>query len=172
MKIVEREIDARERAAATSCWSGKKQSRELPTAATLMSTDSSPSCAYCDQAHHSSQCRVVTDVRKGMLMKAERCFLCMKKGNLSKKCRSSSKCSTCHRRHHNSIYDNGNATSEAKPTRPAVSITFNAQGNTAQCQTGTMHHPNIIFHVCQHQNSRSSTNCQSYSLQAGFTNNC
>ena len=98
MKIVERKIDARERAAATSCPSGKKQCRELPMAATLMSTDSSPSCAYCDQAHHhSSQCRAVTDVklRKGMLMKAERCFLCMKKGNLSKTCRAL--IVTCHR---------------------------------------------------------------------------
>ena len=86
MKVVEREIDARERAAASSCPSVKRQSREPPTAATLMSTDTSIICAYCDQAHHSSQCRVVVDVklRKGMLMKAGRCFLCLKRGHLSK----------------------------------------------------------------------------------------
>ena len=69
MKIVEREINARERAAASSCPSVKRLSREPSTAATLMSTDTSTICAYCDQAHHSSQCRVVTDVkmRKGTL---------------------------------------------------------------------------------------------------------
>lgn len=66
IKTVEREIDEQ---LQVCVWVGKKQSREPPTAATLLSTDPSLSCAYCDQAHHSSHCRVVTDVklRKGML---------------------------------------------------------------------------------------------------------
>ena len=77
MKVVEREIDAREKAAASSCPSVKRQSREPPTAATLMSNDTSTICAYCDQ-------EAVADVklRKGMLMKAGRYFLCLKRGHL------------------------------------------------------------------------------------------
>ena len=136
MKVVEREIDARERAAASSRPSVKRHSREPPTATTLMSTDTSTICAYCDQDHHSSQCRVVVDVklRKGMLMKAGRCncFLCLKRGHLTKTFHSSAKCSSCQQRHHSSICENVHTPSNANPARAAVSTPSNAQVNPAQ----------------------------------------
>ena len=146
MKVVEREINARERAAASSCPSVKRQSREPPTAATLMSTDTSTICAYCDQVHHSSQCRVVADVklRKRMLMKAGRCFLCLKMGHLSKSSRSSAKCSSCQRRHHSSICENVHTPSDANPAKAAVSTPSNAQVNPAQRKTVASHHPSSL----------------------------
>ena len=88
MKTVEKEIDARERASVSVC-PVKKQRREYPTAAALFSNNSSPACSYCDQPHSSSSCQTITDLgrRKQILMKSGRCFVCLKKGHISKDCR-------------------------------------------------------------------------------------
>ena len=106
MKILDREIDARERATANpgTC-SNKKIIRSPPTAAALLSTDPSVHCVYCDQTHLPSQCRNVADVkaRKQILLRSGRCFVCLKKGHVSKNCRSSAKCFNCQKRHHISI---------------------------------------------------------------------
>ena len=58
LNIVERELDARERAALSSGTQTKRPDKDLPTAATLLSKDSSPNCIYCDQSHSPSQCNV------------------------------------------------------------------------------------------------------------------
>ncbi|KAL5475814.1 hypothetical protein EMCRGX_G025680 [Ephydatia muelleri] len=104
MKILDREIDARERATANpgTC---KKIIRSPTTAAALLSTDPSVHCVYCDQTHLPSQCRNVADVkaRKQILLRSGRCFVCLKKGHVSKNCRSSAKCFNCQKRHHISI---------------------------------------------------------------------
>ena len=104
MKTVEKEIDARERASVSVC-PAKKQSREYPTAAALFSNNSSPACSYCDQPHSSSSCQTITDLgrRKQILMKSGRCFVCLKKGHISKDCRSSRGCYSCGKRHHTSL---------------------------------------------------------------------
>ena len=98
MKILDREIDAREISAANpGACSNKKITRNPPTAAALLSTDPSVHCVYCDQTHLPSQCKNVADVKawKQILLRSGRCFVCLKKGHVSKNCRSSTKCFTC-----------------------------------------------------------------------------
>ena len=66
LKIVEWELDARERAALSCSTQMIRQSKDLPpTTATLLSKDSIQNCIYCDQSHSLSQ----------MLEKESRCYL-------------------------------------------------------------------------------------------------
>ena len=66
-----------------------------------------PTCVYCGQHHSSVQCIIVTNAqkRKEILKKSGRCFICIRKNHLSRNCRSQSRCSKCHGRHHSSICD-------------------------------------------------------------------
>ena len=117
MKAVEREIAARELASISVCSPVKKQSREYPTAAALFSNNSAPVCSYCDQPHSSSSCQMITDLgrRKQILMRSGRCFVCLKKGHISKECRSPRGCSSCGKRHHSSLCGS------SKPSQPDTS---------------------------------------------------
>jgi hypothetical protein len=71
---------------------------------TLMtnSTQSNLSCCYCQQGHFSNNCTRVTDTeeRKAILRKTGWCYICLRKGHMSKSCRSRSKCYKCKGRHH------------------------------------------------------------------------
>ena len=109
METIQKEIEARERAEANPITPVmKKQYKDIPTAASLLSGDTvqGPTCAYCSQPHSSNSCRSVVDVeaRKQILFRDGRCFLCLKKQHVSRNCRSSLK---CHGRHHVSICLNG-----------------------------------------------------------------
>ena len=81
MTILDREITARERASVI----GTEPQSHLPTTAAFMAGDSQPKCSYCRQSHSSSSCTVVTDVaqRKGILKRAGRCFVCLRRHHLS-----------------------------------------------------------------------------------------
>ena len=110
MKVVEGEIDARERASATCSTTSqatRKHSKEFPTAAAMTSSANAPHCSYCRQSHSSGNCRTVTDLqeRKKILMKEARCFICLRRYHWSRECCSSVKCSNCGGRHHSSICD-------------------------------------------------------------------
>ena len=85
-----------------------------PTASTLMSSasnrhsdDSSPRCVFCQQVHLSSNCTTVVavDARRSILKSSGRCFNCLRRGHVSRTCRSSSRCQKCRARHHTSICD-------------------------------------------------------------------
>ena len=105
MSIIEREIDARERA-STANQVPRRVPREIPTATTLLSSGSTmPKCSYCRQNHPSVSCKTVMDVaaRKQILRKTGRCFVCLRKNHMSRECRSNTKCSNCGGRHHASI---------------------------------------------------------------------
>ena len=66
MKILDREIDARERSAANpGACSNKKITRNPPTAAALLSTDPSIHCVYCDQTHLPSSAKMSQMLRQG-----------------------------------------------------------------------------------------------------------
>ena len=105
MNIVEKEIDARERAAYTSNHPPRRPPRDIPTATTLTSSDATPRCAYCGQAHSSNSCSSVTDPaeRKKLLMKSGRCFACLRRYHMQRDCRSAMRCPNCGGRHHVSI---------------------------------------------------------------------
>jgi len=98
MTIVGREIAARERAFLPS-------TRSVPTATSLVAGDSRPRCCYCRQIHPSASCKLITDVAhcKSILKKTGRCFVCLKRHNMSKDCRSSVSCAKCNGRHHTSV---------------------------------------------------------------------
>ena len=65
MKIIEREVDAREQASVPT--TSRNPRRRMPTAATLIASNSEPTgehitCVYCGQGHKSSSCTTLTDV--------------------------------------------------------------------------------------------------------------
>ena len=108
MEELEREIKARERAVADPVNPSsqvKKHTRDQHTAAALVSVASNPSCCYCQQSHPSGTCGTVVqiDARKQILKKSGRCFVCLRRGHISRECRSKSRCSKCGGRHHFSI---------------------------------------------------------------------
>ena len=105
MTVMEREIEARERAVTGPSVLPKRQSRDPPTAAVLLTRESGPTCSYCSQSHSSNTYRTVTNVetRKQILKKAGRCFVCLRRHHISRDCRSGIRCVHCNGRHHNSI---------------------------------------------------------------------
>ena len=89
----------------------KSGGRGPPSTSALIAAGSDrnqkPTCVYCGQHHSSVQCTIVTNAqkRKEILKKSGRCFICIRKNHLSRNCRSQSRCSKCHGRHHSSICD-------------------------------------------------------------------
>ena len=55
MEIFQKELDARERAAVstTSTFQGKKPVKDVPTASSLLTGDSTINCCFCGQSHTS-----------------------------------------------------------------------------------------------------------------------
>lgn len=109
MKAIEGEVLARERTVSASAPTVKKTSKEPTTAATLLvGRGGGPTCTYCQQAHPSNSCGVVALVpaRKQVLQRSGRCFICLRRGHISRECRSNIRCSNCRGRHHISICPN------------------------------------------------------------------
>jgi len=105
MKIVEREIGARERAFVQTGPHAHGTSSGLPTVTAVMASDGKPKCCYCRQNHPSVSCKIVTDVAKriAILKKSARCFVCLERHHMSRDCRSTVACSLCNGRHHTSV---------------------------------------------------------------------
>ena len=108
LKVVEEEIRARERTTANPLTHAKKPpNREQATAAALFSgsSTSGPTCCYCGQSHASRSCETVKVVeeRRRILQRSGRCFVCLRKGHISRNCRTNSRCTNCRGRHHISI---------------------------------------------------------------------
>ena len=117
MKILEREVEARERASTTGtpAHTWEMQVR-IPTGAALLASNSGsghggPKCAYCGQRRTSTSCATITDVTAGKetLRKTGRCYICLRKNHLSRDCRSSFSCRVCRGRHHISICSQQNS---------------------------------------------------------------
>ena len=110
LKIVEEELLARERTQASNQTPPRRNyDKPRSTVTTLFSgapsPASSPTCCYCQQAHSSTECSAVTNVgaRRQILRTSGRCFNCLRKGHLSRNCRSPRRCQRCNGRHHSSI---------------------------------------------------------------------
>ena len=115
LKVVEEEIRARERTAVNLA--KKPPNREQVTAATLFSGNltSGPTYCYCSQQHTSCSCETVKLVedRRHILQRSGRCFVCLRKGHISRNCRTNSRCMDCKGHHHISICSRNAPTSEA-----------------------------------------------------------
>ena len=132
MKEMEQEIEARERAqanpanpnATASNQPSKRQTQDQHTAAALLSGAFDPRCCYCQQAHLSGTCKVVTqvDARKQILRKSGRCFSCLRRGHLSREC-TKSRCSKCGGKHHFTICLKASTAPPNTPDTPPSSET-------------------------------------------------
>ena len=122
LREFQKEVEARERVAHVTAgelharsgenFSAHKNTRpersektRPPTAAGLLTTDQEATCIFCSGKHFTSACTVVTEVatRREILLKSGRCFVCLGKGHMAKKCKSKKKCAQCKRRHHRSL---------------------------------------------------------------------
>ena len=125
---LEEELIARERSGGRHR-SSHERSREAyftPSATTLHSSTTSPSetspakCCYCEQSHSPDNCHVVKQIesRKQSLRSSGRCFNCLAKGHIVRRCRSRPQC-TCGHKHHRSVCDSNssNSNSSAEPAQ-------------------------------------------------------
>lgn len=117
IRIVQREVEARERSAGASPSTPRKPTgRPPPTALSLVAdTSVQSSCVYCEQPHSSIKCQTIKNpqARKQVLRTSGRCFVCLKHHHVSNNCRSNIRCSNCHRRHHASICLRSSARSDS-----------------------------------------------------------
>ena len=107
LKVIEEEVQARERS-ATRATHENRRPKECPTGAALFvdtASPISPQCCFCRQGHPSQDCRTVTgvDSRREVLRKTGRCYICLGRGHVSRNCRSRIKCLSCRGRHHIAI---------------------------------------------------------------------
>lgn len=88
MEIIEKEIDAKERAAYTSNHLSRRQPMDIPTATALTSSDATPRCSYHGQPHLSNGFSSDTDPveRKKLLVMSGRCFICLKRYHMQQDC--------------------------------------------------------------------------------------
>ena len=141
LKVVEEEIVARERVEPKrveprpSQPSPRRNLERGPSTATALVTSSSPSsptCCYCQRPHSSNSCTNVTQIeaRKQILKRSGRCFCCLRRGHISRECRSPHKCPKCAGRHHvsicqknhlNDLSHRATTNSESQPVPPEVS---------------------------------------------------
>lgn len=89
----------------------RDKEKELNTASALLAK-MNDFCAYCKGGHAHQDCDNVTSVedRRLLLRKYGRCFICARKGHISRDCNSKIICSICKGKHHVSIcYKGGSA---------------------------------------------------------------
>ena len=90
-------------------------------------TETKGMCIYWREVNSPSKCAKVTDVntRRSLLRKYARCFICLKKGHVSKNCKSSYKCFKCQNRHHISICEDDNKNGD----QTIITFTDNVNNN-------------------------------------------
>eukprot|EP00794_Sanderia_malayensis_P016989 gene16989-18701_t len=126
------ELEARERCNLTPGMGQRPPQARQPashtTTSALLSTGgptTSITCSFCRQKHLSAKCPVVTEPssRKEILKKQGRCFVCLKRGHLSRECQSNVRCFSCGRRHHSSICEgNQNRTPVSPDTNNSENV--------------------------------------------------
>ena len=139
MKMVEKELTARERTAGPTSLSHRSQDkdRSRPTSMSFLAgaQPSPPSlvCCYCQQSDPSIDWPTVYDhsSRRQILRTSGRCFNCLQKGHLSSDCRSSNRCRKCKKKHLSSICEG--LFPDKQPT-PTVQLTANQPTSSSTSQ--------------------------------------
>ena len=151
MKIIEREVDARERSSGgLTATTRKTNLRTLPTAMSLINNSHMQvNCVYCNQPHTSVSCRSVTtpERRKQILQKSGQCFVCLRRNHISRNCRSSVNCSTCNRRHHTSICSGSTLSDSASND---ASVTSSPRNDHSSSTRGASAMPTTSMYVEAH----------------------
>ena len=140
MEAIEAEVSARERISVNPSRppTRRNECKPPPSATSLVSSGMSSvntPCCYCNQLHLPGRCHVVHQVeaRKQALRRSGRCFSCLRKGHLSRDCRSPGRCHTCKGRHHSSICSNS-AKQESDTHQPSATgdgVTLNVSNPPA-----------------------------------------
>ena len=129
LTVLEDELVARERSRDSN--RGGRHPPDFKTRPSSMATtllagmqEKPNSCCYCQQSHPASDCQVVKGIyaRKQILKASERCFNCLAKGHIGKKCRSSPQCQACKRRHHPSICNQTSAGTRESPSLAQTAV--------------------------------------------------
>ena len=99
------EIEARERASSNTAPQARRPPKLPPTAATFLLDGTLIQCCFCNQQHASDKCEVVRGLeeRCQVLKTLGRCFVCLRRGHISRECRSKKRCPSCRGKHHFSI---------------------------------------------------------------------
>jgi len=89
----------------------------LSTGSALVSNNCKVRCAYCGEDHFSASCSKVTDIpdRKRILLKAGRCFNCLRQNHKCRDCPSHKSCRYCHKKHHQSICEQSASRGSTSP---------------------------------------------------------
>ena len=128
-----------------------------------------PQCCYCQQSHPSSTCSSVTTLtdRKQSLKANGRCFNCLRRGHVTRTCKSSSRCQKCKKKHHTSICDDDQAQGlnqtppgGATPLNPTAT-SFQASQTTSTLCSGS--HQSIFLQTARavvHRPSESNVSLE------------
>ena len=112
MAVLEEEVQTRERAVTHVTLPPKNAAKGPETASALLAkgSDSTPTCCYCNQLHYSNVCRTVESIeeRKRILREKGRCYICLKRGHISRQCPSKMRCFQCQGRHITAAFVIGN----------------------------------------------------------------
>ena len=152
LKIFKQEVEARESAVATKAGEVERKVHApvfpRSTSTTSFMTQSEGGkilCAFCKKDHFSAACQAVKDVneRRQILIREQKCFLCLKGNHRANECRRTINCRKCHRRHHHSICmsnaerESGGAAQGAVAPENARVTQTNPEITTANTATGT-----------------------------------
>ena len=138
LKVIQAEVEAREASENVkvnpvrhTVPPQRLSSNTNATASSLFSSSGKIQCVYCGKDHFSASCNKIPSVadRKDILLKAGRCFNCLRTNHKSRDCPNSKKCCFCHRRHHQSICD-------ARMENPTPNVETESVTNTANSLKG------------------------------------
>ena len=138
MELVKREVEARETSELVKSTSMKPPNRSPinPSASALLTRGSYIKCVYCGESHYSASCSKLKtpQERKDTLLRAGRCFNCLKTNHKSRECESNKTCRHCNRKHHQSICDR-----MSSPTSNSSNSTESTNGESNNEATSSTH---------------------------------
>ena len=136
LKILGEELEARKRTVMPrephpSQFAAPKKGNECPTSIALISgsrSENASLCQFCNQRHGPESCETVLSLAERSILKASgRCYLCLRRGHISRKCRHGTRCHSCGGRHHFALCSN-----TSQDTSQTVSNTHEDQPQSGQ----------------------------------------
>lgn len=104
-----------------------------------MYTGKQMNCAFCLEGHKHEDCQKVKNVkeRKQILLKYGRCFNCIRKGHVSRECKTAITCKYCKGKHHLCLcYADPTGEGKTPESEGNSSNLDSAVGNSMHIETG------------------------------------